>query len=169
MTDLEQTIARSGSGDATALPDVAYRTQPFKPSAGSQELNLYPGSALFGMDWETFRWQEATFALLNLAMNAVEASAPGGTVVLRAKCSEDSVKIDLENGNGPISESAVLYHQSVGHRAGPGDHSQHCLFALWLAATDGQHRRTCSIHADLARSGDRGGHNESVNLLWAGF
>jgi len=46
-------------------------------------------------------------ALLNLAMNAVEASAPGGTVVLRATNADDSVRVDLENGNGPISESVV--------------------------------------------------------------
>ena len=46
-------------------------------------------------------------AMLNLAMNAVEASAPGGVVVLRASNADDSVRIDLENGNGPISESAV--------------------------------------------------------------
>jgi signal transduction histidine kinase len=46
-------------------------------------------------------------ALLNLAMNAVEASASGGTVVLRATSADDSVRVDLENGNGPIPESAV--------------------------------------------------------------
>jgi signal transduction histidine kinase len=46
-------------------------------------------------------------ALLNLSMNAVEASASGGTVVLRATSADDSVRVDLENGNGPIPESAV--------------------------------------------------------------
>jgi signal transduction histidine kinase len=46
-------------------------------------------------------------ALLNLALKAVEASEPGGRVILRATNADDSVRVDLENGNGPISESAV--------------------------------------------------------------
>jgi two-component system, NtrC family, sensor histidine kinase HydH len=46
-------------------------------------------------------------ALLNLAMNAVEASASEGAVVLRAQNEGDCVRIDLENGNGPISDSVV--------------------------------------------------------------
>jgi signal transduction histidine kinase len=46
-------------------------------------------------------------ALLNLAMNAVEASASNSAVVLRAENESDYVRIDLENGNGPISESVV--------------------------------------------------------------
>jgi signal transduction histidine kinase len=46
-------------------------------------------------------------ALLNLAMNAVEASAAGGVVVLRATNADEFVQIDLENGNGPISEQVV--------------------------------------------------------------
>ncbi len=46
-------------------------------------------------------------ALLNLAMNAVEASASEGAVVLRAQNEGECVRIDLENGNGPISDSVV--------------------------------------------------------------
>jgi two-component system sensor histidine kinase HydH len=46
-------------------------------------------------------------ALLNLAMNAVEASAPGGVVVLRATNVDGFVQIDLENGNGPIAQNVV--------------------------------------------------------------
>lgn len=46
-------------------------------------------------------------ALLNLAMNAVEASSSGSVVTLRAQNEEASVRIDLENGNGPIPESVV--------------------------------------------------------------
>jgi two-component system, NtrC family, sensor histidine kinase HydH len=42
-----------------------------------------------------------------MAMNAVEASAPGGLVLLRAANTDDGVQIDLENGNGPIAEAAV--------------------------------------------------------------
>jgi two-component system, NtrC family, sensor histidine kinase HydH len=46
-------------------------------------------------------------AVLNLTMNAVEASAAGSVVRLRADEEEDVVRIELENGNGPIAESAV--------------------------------------------------------------
>jgi signal transduction histidine kinase len=46
-------------------------------------------------------------ALLNLAMNAVEASASEGVVVLRAQTEGEYVRIDLENSNGPIPESVV--------------------------------------------------------------
>ena len=70
MTELEKTIARSASGESTASPLGAYRTHTLKPSTGSQGLTLYPGSALLGMDLESFRWQEATFAMLNLVLLA---------------------------------------------------------------------------------------------------
>ena len=46
-------------------------------------------------------------ALLNLAMNAVEASKSGSCVTMRAENEEASVRIEVENGNGPISESVV--------------------------------------------------------------
>jgi two-component system, NtrC family, sensor histidine kinase HydH len=46
-------------------------------------------------------------ALLNLAMNAVEASASDSVVTLRAQNEDGYVRIDLENGNGPISESVA--------------------------------------------------------------
>jgi signal transduction histidine kinase len=40
-------------------------------------------------------------------MNAVEASVPKSTVLLRAQDEGDYVRIDLENSNGPISDSVV--------------------------------------------------------------
>lgn len=40
-------------------------------------------------------------------MNGVEASASEGAVVLRAQNEGECVRIDLENGNGPISDSVV--------------------------------------------------------------
>ena len=59
---------------------------------------------------ETMAWMDAPQvqqALLNLAMNAVEASASEGVVVLRAQTEGEYVRIDLENSNGPIPESVV--------------------------------------------------------------
>jgi two-component system sensor histidine kinase HydH len=46
-------------------------------------------------------------ALLNMAMNAVEASATGSAVLLRATNTDEFVRVDLENGNGPIAENVV--------------------------------------------------------------
>lgn len=46
-------------------------------------------------------------ALLNLAMNAVEASLPGGAVVLRGRREGGRVVVEIENGNGPIPSATV--------------------------------------------------------------
>lgn len=46
-------------------------------------------------------------ALLNLVMNAVEASPSGGIVRLRGHHHDRSVRIDVENANGPIPSEAV--------------------------------------------------------------
>ncbi len=48
-------------------------------------------------------------ALLNLAMNAIEASSPGATVVLRGRRLRDEIRIEVENGNGPIPAEAVEF------------------------------------------------------------
>jgi signal transduction histidine kinase len=48
-------------------------------------------------------------ALLNLAMNAVEASAPGGSVFLRGHRDGSRIVIDVENGNGPIPATTVPF------------------------------------------------------------
>ncbi len=46
-------------------------------------------------------------ALLNLVMNAVQASQPGGTVVLRGRSAVSQVFVEIENGNGPIPAPTV--------------------------------------------------------------
>jgi signal transduction histidine kinase len=46
-------------------------------------------------------------ALLNLAMNAIEASPPTATVVLRGKRDSDHLRIEVENGYGPIPAGTI--------------------------------------------------------------
>src|SRR5215469_6633561 len=53
--------------EATALSHTP--SHPSKKPSGLV-LNLYPDSAVLGLDLESFRWQETTFAMLNLALLA---------------------------------------------------------------------------------------------------
>jgi signal transduction histidine kinase len=46
-------------------------------------------------------------ALLNLAMNAIEASPSGAAVVLRGRRDNDRIRIEIENSHGPIPADAV--------------------------------------------------------------
>ena len=46
-------------------------------------------------------------ALLNLVMNAIEASPSGGVVLLLGKRLDGSVRVDIDNTNGPIPREAV--------------------------------------------------------------
>jgi two-component system sensor histidine kinase HydH len=46
-------------------------------------------------------------ALLNLAMNAIEASPSGAAVVLRGRRDNDRVRIEIENSRGPIPADEV--------------------------------------------------------------
>jgi signal transduction histidine kinase len=48
-------------------------------------------------------------ALLNLAMNAVEASPPGAMVVLRGRRHGNCIRIEIENSHGPIPADVVEY------------------------------------------------------------
>jgi signal transduction histidine kinase len=46
-------------------------------------------------------------ALLNLAMNALDASLPGSIVTLRGSIDGDWIRIEVENANGPIPPETV--------------------------------------------------------------
>jgi signal transduction histidine kinase len=86
------------------MDDVGGRLSPPMPLRRQMDVRVEgPAEAIAYMD--TPQEQQA---LLNLAMNAVEASAPASVVCLRAQNEDEEVRIDLANGNGPISESVVL-------------------------------------------------------------
>jgi signal transduction histidine kinase len=57
--------------------------------------------------WADIEGGQLQQALLNLTMNAVEASPPGATVMLRGRRDSDRIHIEIENTQGPIPASAV--------------------------------------------------------------
>jgi hypothetical protein len=63
----EATSNNQTVSEATALSHPP--SHPSKKPSGLV-LNLYPDSAVLGLDLESFRWQESTFAMLNLALLA---------------------------------------------------------------------------------------------------
>jgi len=90
---------------SSSLDTLAYVADVCRAHALSRQVEVLvegPEAALALMDAP-----QVQQALLNLAINAVEASAPGGLVLLRATNTEAFVQSDVENGNGPIAESAV--------------------------------------------------------------
>ena len=46
-------------------------------------------------------------ALINLVINAIEASLPGGVILVRATRDNGLITVDVENANGPISADAT--------------------------------------------------------------
>jgi len=76
-----------------------------RASAGNIQINCECDEHLFS-EIDSGQLQQA---LLNLAMNAVEASLPGGSVVLRGKRDGSKITVDIENGNGPIPPEDVSY------------------------------------------------------------
>jgi hypothetical protein len=58
-------------GEATNQTVAEATAQSHPPSHPSKKpsrhvLNLYPDSAVLGLDLESFRWQESTFAMLRV-------------------------------------------------------------------------------------------------------
>jgi two-component system, NtrC family, sensor histidine kinase HydH len=51
-------------------PTTASGAEERRQVPGPPGLNLYPEAAVLGLDLESFRWQESTFAILNLALLA---------------------------------------------------------------------------------------------------
>jgi signal transduction histidine kinase len=57
--------------------------------------------------WADIDGGQVQQALLNVAMNAIEASPSGGLVVLRGRRDNDRIRIEVENDRGPIPADAV--------------------------------------------------------------
>jgi len=94
-----------------ALSDVSdsigYIADICRPRADARSIEVhYQCEKPLWAEIDTGQLQQA---LLNLAMNAVEASAPGGTVSLRGRNDGPRVIIEIENGNGPIPATTVPF------------------------------------------------------------
>ena len=94
---------------AKVLSDIAdsvgYTAEICRPRAAERDIEVR-------CDCEQMLWAEVDSgqlqqALLNLAMNAVEASLPGATVYLRGRRENAQVLIEIENPNGPIPATTV--------------------------------------------------------------
>lgn len=84
---------------------VDYVTSLCLPHAAKQSLTITaraPAGISIEIDSEKIEQ-----ALLNLMMNAMEASPDGGTVQVCALRENGQVRIDIDNANGPIPDKAV--------------------------------------------------------------
>jgi signal transduction histidine kinase len=94
---------------AKVLSDVAdsvgYIAEICRPRAAEKnvEVSCNCEEAL----WAEVDGGQLQQALLNLAMNAVEASLPGANVYLRGRREGMQVHIEIENANGPIPATTV--------------------------------------------------------------
>ena len=92
--------ARSDVADS-----VGYVAEICRPRAAASKVDVRC-DCLEGL-WADVDSGQLQQALLNLAMNAVEASVAGGVVQLRGRREAEQVLVEIENGNGPIPASTV--------------------------------------------------------------
>lgn len=84
---------------------IAYIAGICRPRAAEAGVNVCSESPE-GL-WAHVDGGQLQQALLNLAMNAIEASPAGATVVLRGRREIDHLRIEVENAHGPIPPSAI--------------------------------------------------------------
>src|SRR6267143_6447016 len=70
VSKVEKTMLLTPSAEMTQEFTPAGKGEDRKQRTGPPGLNLYPESAVLGLDPESFRWQELTFAILDLALLA---------------------------------------------------------------------------------------------------
>jgi two-component system sensor histidine kinase HydH len=86
---------------------VAYVADVCRPHAAERSVTIEIETAgKLQADVDSGQVQQA---LLNLVMNAVDASPPGAVVHLRGQSDNGIVRIDVENPEGPIPPEAVDY------------------------------------------------------------
>ena len=90
---------------ADVADSIAYIADICRPRANEADLTIRSeGPEELWADIDGGQLQQA---LLNLAMNAIEASEAGGVVLLRGRRDIDNIRIEVENGHGPIPADAV--------------------------------------------------------------
>ncbi len=84
---------------------IAYVADLCRPRAAERsiEIRTEPSEGL-PAEMDTGQVQQA---LLNLVMNAIEASRGGDTVTLCGACWNGNVRVEVQNPNGPIPDGAV--------------------------------------------------------------
>ena len=94
---------------AMALADVAesvgYTAEICRPRAADKGLEIRC-ECREGL-WVEMDSGQIQQALLNLAMNALEASRPGSVVSLRTWRGDQDVHVEIENGDGPIPRNVA--------------------------------------------------------------
>jgi signal transduction histidine kinase len=84
---------------------IAYIADICRPRAAEKGVTI---SSEAGEElWAEVDGGQLQQALLNLAMNAIEASESNAAVLLRGNRQGGQIRIDVENGNGPIAPEVV--------------------------------------------------------------
>jgi signal transduction histidine kinase len=97
---------RSPSRQRSDVADsIGYIADICRPRAAERSVAIHTEGA-DGL-WADIDGGQLQQALLNLAMNAVEASRSGAVVVLRGRDHQDHIRIEIENSQGPIQADAV--------------------------------------------------------------
>lgn len=86
---------------------IAYMADICRPKAAEKGVTVH-SEGPEGL-WTLVDSGQLQQALLNLAMNAIEASRPSGTVILRGKQEGSEIRIEVENSGGPIDSSAAQH------------------------------------------------------------
>ena len=84
---------------------VGYIADVCRPRATEKDVTVRAEAS--EVLWADIDGGQLQQAILNLAMNAIEASPAGGVVVLRGKRDSGRIRVEVENRNGPIPAEAV--------------------------------------------------------------
>jgi len=84
---------------------VGYVAEICRPRAAEMAVSIHADSPE-GL-WAEIDGGQLQQALMNLTINAVEASAAGDSVALRASRRNGQIRIEIENGHGPIPPKAL--------------------------------------------------------------